>query len=138
VNPTLVVMAVRAALRLVRTGEQAFGQYARDRDAMLPVIEDVKFAPVDRVRGFFRTNPELVPDELQSIWKKVDKAGPGVTPRGFELLAAEFARAQALETPEFSPIADEFAGLFIVKQWGRGKEPPSPVTRVVNPVDVWQ
>ena len=99
-------MAVRAALRLVRTGEQAFGQYARDRDAMLPLIDDVKFAEVDRVRGFFRTNPELVPAELQSIWTKVNKAGPGVTPRGFELLAAEFARAQALQNPGLSPNPD--------------------------------
>ena len=37
-DPTLVVMAVRAALRLVRTGEQAFGQYARDRDAILKEV----------------------------------------------------------------------------------------------------
>lgn len=130
-DPTLVVMAVRAALRLARTGEQAFGQYARDRDAMLPVIEDVKFAQVDRVRGFFRTNPDLVPAALQSVWKEVSKAGQGVTPRGFDLLAAAYAHAQALQSPEFGPIADEFAGLFIVKQWGRGNEPPSPVARVV-------
>lgn len=130
-NPTLVVMAVRAALRLVRTGEQAFGQYARDRDAMLPLIDRVKFPEVDVVRGFFRTNPDLVPKELQSVWTEVKKAGPGVTPRGFDLLAAEYARAQALANPATSPIADECTGLWIVKQWGRGNEPPSPVARVV-------
>ena len=130
-NPTLVIMAVRAALRLARAGEQAFGQYARDRDAMLPLIEKVEFPDVDVVRGFFRMNEELVPDSLQSAWKQLKKAGPGVTPRGFDLLAAEYVRAQALENPAIEPMADEFAGLWIVKQWGRGKEPPGPIARMV-------
>ena len=130
-DPTLVVMAVRAALRLVRTGEQAFGQYARDRDAILKTIEKVDFAPIDTVRGFFRVNPELVPDGLQAAWKKVDGAGAGVVPREFDLIAAAYARAQALQKPALSRVADEYGGLFIVKQWGSGAEPPSPVARVV-------
>jgi hypothetical protein len=130
-NPTLVIMAVRAALRLARAGEQAFGQYARDRDAMLPLIEEVQFPQVDVVRGFFLMNEDLVSDAVRPVWKALKKAGPGVTPRNFDLLAADYARAQALQNRALKPVADEFAGLWIVKQWGRGNEPPGPLARVV-------
>ncbi len=130
-NPTLVVMAVRAALRLARAGEQAFGQYARDRDAMLPLIPKVEFPQVDVVRGFFLMNENLVPDTVRPAWEALKTAGPGVIPRDFDSLVAEYARAQALLKPAIEPIADEFAGLWIVQQWGHGKEPPGPLARVV-------
>jgi hypothetical protein len=131
VDPTLVVMAVRAALRLIHTGEQALGQFARDRDAILPLVGRVEFPAVDLVRGFFRTNPNLVPDELQAAWAELKAAGAGVTPPRFDQLAAEYVRVQALKNPAVGPLADEFAGLWIVKQWGSRNEPPSPFARVV-------
>ncbi|MET0657418.1 MAG: hypothetical protein ABW110_04580 [Steroidobacteraceae bacterium] len=130
-NPTLVIMAVRAALRLARSGEQAFGQYARDRDAMLPLIASVQFPQVDVVRGFFLMNENLVSATVRPAWEALKKAGPGVIPRDFDLVAAEYARAQALQDPAIKPMADEFAGWWVVKQWGRGKEPPGPLARVV-------
>lgn len=130
-NPTLVIMAVRAALRLARAGEQAFGQYARDRDAMLPLIETVEFPQVDVVRGFFLINDDLIAEAVRPAWEALKKAPAGVVPRDFDLMAAEYARAQALQNSALKPMADEFAGLWIVKQWGKGKEPPGPLARVV-------
>jgi hypothetical protein len=130
-SPNVVILAVRAALRLARAGQQAFGQYARDRDALLPLIDKVEFPRADIVRGFFRTHEELITPTLQPAWAELQKAGRGVEPRGFDLLAAEFVRAQAAENPAVSPIADDFAGLWLVKQWGADQEPPGPLARLV-------
>lgn len=131
-NPTLVLMAVRAALRVARAGEQAFGQFARDRDAMLPLVTLVKFPPRDVVRGFFEINPTLITDPLRPAWKSfIQEPGAPRIAGDFELLRAEQLRHAALENAEIAPLADEFAGFCMVKQWAQGKEPPSPFARVV-------
>ncbi|MEJ1963390.1 MAG: hypothetical protein WDO56_18285 [Gammaproteobacteria bacterium] len=131
-DPTLVVMAVRAAVRLGRAGEQAFGQYARDRNAMLPLLEKVKFPQRDVIRGFFEINPELVSDTLRPAWLSfIAKPGAPRIPGDFDLVSAEYARLQALQDEALKPLADEFAGLWMVKQWAQGTEPPGPIARVV-------
>jgi hypothetical protein len=132
VNPTLVLMAVRAALRLGRAGQQAFGQYARDRDAMLPLLNIVQFPKRDLVRGFFEINPDLISSDLRGYWESfIRKQGARRLAGDFDVVAAEYVRLQALEDAKVKPLADEFAGLWMVQQWSRGEEPPGPVARVV-------
>jgi hypothetical protein len=132
VNPTLVLMAVRAALRLGRAGQQAFGQYARDRDAMLPLLNIVQFPKRDLVRGFFEINPDLISSDLRGYWESfIRKQGARRLAGDFDVVAAAYVRLQALEDAKVKPLADEFAGLWMVQQWSRGEEPPGPVARVV-------
>jgi hypothetical protein len=131
-DPTLVVMAVRAAVRLGRAGEQAFGQYARDRDAILPLVQEVKFPTRDVVRGFFEPRPQLISAELKPYWESfVNKPGAARLAGDLDVVAAEFARQKALADAKIKPLAAEFTGLWMVRQWGRGDEPPGPVARVV-------
>ena len=78
-NPMLVVMAVRAALRLARTGEQAFGQFARDRAVMLPMIKKVEFPATDVIRGVLLANEALMNPSAKDAWDSFRKR-PGAKP----------------------------------------------------------
>jgi len=131
-NPTLILMAVRAALRLARAGDQAFGQYARDRDVMLPLVKEVQFSDRDRVRGFFDMNPDLLTADLQPAWKSFN-AQPGAPriPGDFELLAVERVRQETLKNAALAPLADDAAGLWLVKQWSDSTRPVGPLARMV-------
>jgi len=96
-NPTLVVMAVRAAIRLMRTGEQAFGQYARDRAVMLPLLQKVEFPKADVIRGFFEINQDQLSPALKPAWNSfIKKAGAPHVAGDFDLITAEYVRAQAM------------------------------------------
>ncbi len=131
-NPTLVVMAVRAAIRLGRAGEQAFGQYARDRAAMLPLLEKVEFPKADLVHGFFVINDDLLSAEARPAWDSFrQKSGAPHVVGDFDIISAEYARAQAAMDQGLKPLADEFAGQWMIRQWARGEQPPGPVARMV-------
>jgi hypothetical protein len=131
-DPTLVVMAVRAAIRLGRAGQQAFGQYARDRDVLLPLVEKTKFPKRAIIVGFFVANPNLINSELRPYWESLSKTSGAPHLAGdFDVVSAEYARLQALSNADANPLADEFTGLWMVKQWAAGEEPPGPIARVV-------
>lgn len=131
-TPSLVVMAVRAAIRLGRTGEQAYGQFARDRAVMLPLLMKVEFPKTDLVRGFFEANDDLLSPGLEPAWDSFcKKPGAKHVAGDFDLIAAEYVRVQATLDKDVEPLADEFTGLWMVQQWARGERPPGPIARVV-------
>jgi len=130
-NPTLILMAVRAAVRLRRAGSEALGQYARDRAVLLPMVDDIAFPERAKVLGFFGANENKITVELRPYWESLSKQGAPKRADALDLLSAEFARLQIIDDPKLAPRADEFAGQWMIKQWARGEEPPGPFARVV-------
>ncbi|HTU64890.1 MAG TPA: hypothetical protein VMF52_02980 [Steroidobacteraceae bacterium] len=131
-NPTLILMAVRAAIRLGRAGEQAFGQYARERDILLPMFKTVTFPNEEMVRGFFVINKAMLSAEARPAWESfTKKAGAPPVVGDFDILVAEYARAQAALDSKVQPLADEFAGQWMIRQWAQGEKPPGPLAKVV-------
>jgi hypothetical protein len=131
-NPTLIVMAVRAAIRLRRTGEQAFGQYARDRAIMLPMLQKVELPKAELMRAFFLNHDEMLSPEALPAWKSFrNEPGASRVVGDFDVIAAEYARAQATLDQNLEPLADDFAGQWMIEQWARGDRPPGPLARVV-------
>ena len=131
-NPTLVVMAVRAALRLARTGQEAFGQYARDRAVMLPMLKTVEFPKDDVMIGVLSFNQALMNPDVKPALDSFMKA-PGSThvAGDADIVTAEFVRIQALLDKDAKPLADEATGLWMVQQWSSGQQPAGPVARLV-------
>lgn len=131
-NPTLIVMAVRAAIRLRRTGEQAFGQYARERAIMLPMLQKIELPKAELMRAFFLNHDELLSPEALPAWKSFrNEPGAPRVAGDFDMIAAEYARAQATLDQNLKPLADEFAGQWMIEQWARGDRPPGPLAKVV-------
>jgi hypothetical protein len=131
-TPNLVIMAVRAAVRLGRAGQEAFGQFARDRAVMLPFVERIRFPKRDIVVGFLLTRQQSISAEAQPYWKSVLNQGAHLA-GDFDVVSTEFARIQALNDADanLKPLADETTGLWMVEQWAKGAEPPGPLARVV-------
>jgi hypothetical protein len=130
-DPTLVVLAVRSAVRLVHAGEAAFGQYARDREALLPVVQAIAFPAADLIRGEFETQPELLRDEIRPYWESFIKKGSARLAGDADVMAAEYARVQALKRPDGKSAPDEITGIWIVTQWSKAATPVGPIARVV-------
>ncbi len=131
-NPTLIMMAVRAAARLQRAGSEAIGQYARDRTVLLPLVEKISFPQRAKVRGYFEVHPEKITPDLSRYWDSfTGKPGAERLADAFDLLSAEHARQQIIADKNLASRADEFAGYWMVNQWARGEEPLGPFARVV-------
>jgi hypothetical protein len=130
-NPALIVMAVRAAIRLRRTGEQAFSQFARDRAVLLPRIVAVEFPEDDVMQGFFLTHKAMLSPEALPAWRSLrNEPGAPHVNGDREVIAAEYVRAQAALDGDLQPLADDFAGQWIVEQWSRSNRPPGPLMKV--------
>jgi hypothetical protein len=130
-DPTLVVLAFRSAVRLVHAGEAAFGQYARDREALLPVVQAIAFPAADLIRGEFETQPELIRDEIRPYWESFIKKGGARLAGDADVMAAEYARVQARKRPDGKQAPDEITGIWIVTQWSKAATPVGPIARVV-------
>src|SRR5262245_35146609 len=92
-DPTLIVFAIRAALRLGRAGTQAFNQYERDREALLPTLPKVDFTEDEFIETTLRvhaTNRLKDATDLGRFW-------PGVGPLPSDPRGKEVLRQAALQ-----------------------------------------
>jgi hypothetical protein len=130
-DPTLIVFAIRAVIRVGRAGTQAFNQYERDRDAILPTLPKADFTE-DR---FISTTlimhaPERLEDatDLGRFWTGI---GPLPSdPRAKEVLRQAAlqieAGLKARELGYLPEVGAEVVGGMMIKQWSESKEPIPP------------
>jgi hypothetical protein len=134
-DPTLIVFAIRAAVRVGRAGTQAFNQYERDREALLPTLPKVDFTEDEFIETTLRVHAtSRLKDaaDLGRFW-------PGIGPLPGDPRAKEVLRQAALQIDAelkahdhgFLPeVGAEVAGGALIKQWSESKEPVPPWARL--------
>jgi hypothetical protein len=134
-DPTLIVFAIRAVLRVGRAGTQAFNQYERDREALLPTLRQVDFTEDEFIETTLRTHAtSRLKDatDLGHFWS-------GIGPLPSDSRAKETLRQAALQIDAALKAQDhgylpelgaEVAGGALIKQWSESQEPVPPWARV--------
>jgi hypothetical protein len=129
-DPMLILFAIRAAVRLSRGASDAFGQYARDHEILLPAVRTIEFPVADRIRFTFETEPQLLREQARPYWNSFTKKGPQLA-GDMDVLAAEFALIQAQRMAELKDRAPEATGYWMVAQWSKKDAPAGPFARIV-------
>lgn len=133
-DPTLIVMAIQAAVRLAQAGSQAFGQYARDREVLLPLVQPAIIPLRNEVRARVELaiagNPHYLKDNgLEAAWDSFNDNGAHL-PGDFDLLFGAYTRICAASDDKLQDHADQAAGAWMITQWGK-QGPTGPISRVV-------
>ena len=126
-DPTIIVFAIRALLRLSREGKAAFDQFQRDRAIIFPDGLKVEWSEQQViVNTFFPEHVDLVTGDgpYAAFWSGT---GPADVPGALEalhagalqIIAADLAVAQHASRDR----GMEVGGLLLVQQWASGKGP---------------
>jgi hypothetical protein len=135
VDPTIIVLGIRALLRIAREGQAAYEQYQRDRPALFPSGQIAPATDVAFLRKVFSRHLDEIEDggAYTRYWKGTgpDPAVPG---------AAEILRMRAIQldlednaATGLAPVRRvEIGGAAMIQQWAAGREPVGPVGRMVT------
>jgi hypothetical protein len=147
-NPLFVVTAVRAVIRIGRTAQDAFEQYAQEKPLLLPDAEDLPDDPVGEIITIAQDFPafqKLLEDdeELKKLWSDNLPTDKKDATEIVYSAALRFEQRALLDTdPEAgdaglqaeyvaAQTGDELVGGILAAQWAKGKGPVTPATRVV-------
>jgi hypothetical protein len=147
-NPLFVITAVRAAIRIGRTAQDAFEQYAQEKPILLPDADDLPDDPVGEIITITQDYPafqKLLEEdpELGKFWSNNLPTDKKDATEIVYAAALRFERRALIDTapaadnagPQAEYIAaqtgDELVGGILVGQWAKGKGPVTPATRVV-------
>jgi len=145
-NPFFVISAVRAAIRIGRTAQDAFEQYAQEKPVYLPDAADLPrdaVADINRIAQDYPAFLKLLDEdaELGKLWadhlptdaRDATEIVYGAALRFRERALREADPAAAGEQAEYvaAQTGDELVGGILVGQWAKGKGPVTPATRVV-------
>ena len=117
-NPVLVSLGIQAVVRLTRAGTDAYAQYARDRDVLLPMVNKITVGSRQVVQDFFELNPHRIQHEALGHWASFNGKAPHLAGDA-DMMAAEYARCMAEDNNAADDLASEVAGFWIVAQWGK-------------------
>ena len=135
-EPTLIVFAIRAVLRVGRAGMQAFNQYERDREALLPRLQKTDFMTEDE---FIATTLRIDATARLEDATDLGHFWTGIGPLPSDPRAKEVLRQAALQIDAARKAHDhgylpelgaELAGGALIKQWSESKEPVPPWARL--------
>lgn len=137
-DPTVVITAVRSAIRIGQTAADAFEQYAQERPILIPDADRVNVPdPIADIRRVVREFPELgtlleSDPALKKLWRDENvTAVPGATEAVFAV-AMRFKMKRGAKFGHLGAETDEeIAGVALMAQWAEGKGPVSPWTRIV-------
>ena len=127
-DPTLVVLGIRALARVGQAGSAALTQYATDRVTLLPALSTFNFAQDNHIRAFFAADEDLVPAEAKAHW--VTFKNSGASPVANDVIRAAYAQVQALEQQKFGTAAVEVTAQWMITQWGKAA-PIGPLGRLL-------
>jgi hypothetical protein len=147
-NPLFVITAVRAAIRVGRTAQDAFEQYVQEKPVFLPDADDLPEDPIGEIIVIAQDYPAFQKlleedEELKKLWSDnlpTDKINATeivyAAAHRFQqraLMDAEPAAGNAGPQAEYiaAQTGDELVGGILVGQWATGKGPVTPATRVV-------
>ena len=131
-NPALVMFGIRAAIRIANAGSEALGQYARDREVLLPHVRKIGLPAADYIRSYFLDHPDRLTPELSVHWEAFRADDAARLAVATDFLAAEVVRLQTLENPEIADRdKEEVAGLWLIGQWAEGQAPIGPCARIL-------
>ncbi len=133
-DPTIVVLGIRALLRIAREGQDAYEQYQRDKPALFPSGLVAPATDVAFLRKIFSRHLAEIEDggTYARFWKGTGP-DPGV-PGAAELL---LMRAVQLDMEDNAAVGlgptrrVEVGGAAMIQQWAEGRGPVGPVGRVV-------
>ena len=114
-NPVLVSLGIQAVVRLTRAGTDAYAQYARDRDVLLPMVNKITVGSRQVVQDFFELNPHRIQHEALGHWASFNGKAPHLAGDA-DMMAAEYARCMAEDNNAADELASEVAGFWIVAQ----------------------
>lgn len=117
-NPVLVSLGIQAVVRLTRAGTDAYAQYARDREVLLPMVNKITVGSRQVVQDFFELNPHRIQHEALGHWASFNGKAPHLAGDA-DMMAAEYARCMAEDNNAADDLASEVAGFWIVAQWGK-------------------
>lgn len=147
-NPLLILLAIRGALRLAQTGEAAFKQYATDHKIELIVHRNPLLAEDQELIVFFHgrgVQAPLAPEILEQldILRTSDRGSPSwsfavdvLSIARKNIKEAESAKQQQNENEKSygtgkQKTSTEVYGYYVVKQWRDNKGPISPFAQIV-------
>lgn len=128
-DPTMVLMGIQAAVRLSRAGNAAFGQYARDREILLPMVEKVKLNTAESMKAFLFRNADDINPDLKGY--RDSYFGDGAHFAGdADMMAVEYFRIMAMKNGAAEVLQTEASGYWMIAQWGKAG-PVGPLGRVL-------
>lgn len=134
-DPTIIILGIRALIRLAREGVAAFNQFERDRPALFPDGVSADFRKIDFISNtFFPDHVDLLTGDgvFAKYWVNTAPANvPGALETLYigavQLFSEEQAKKQKL--PPRRGI--EIGGALMIQQWADGQGPVGPVGRMV-------
>lgn len=141
-EPTLIVFAVRAFIRLGRTAVDVANQKALDQPFLMPVADVAKTSRTGMVEGRARQEPFktlIQPTQaLHEMWtafeNETDEAKKeklAVTLYTAMRAIADRDQKTGGSTQVTDSAAKENLGAVMIMQWGQGEGPPDPLARVI-------
>jgi hypothetical protein len=125
-DSVLLVLAINAAIKLGKAGGDAFGQYARDRNVVLPRLKTLQVPLEAQIRGLFGLDQSLITEDLLPYWLSLTSQGPKLA-GDLDVLTAAYIRYQDQQQGH---DGDNVVGYWMIEQWGKDG-PISPFARMV-------
>jgi hypothetical protein len=127
VSPELVVLAIRAAVRIGRAAQLELEGYIRNRTLKVPLILTIDIDPLERLREAIQQQG-LVDDEFKAIYQRYLAAASDQERLEAEMVIYEFAFDKGLVTPTEQAIEQQ--GLLTIRQWSEEAEKGVPLARI--------
>lgn len=129
-DPVLVVSAIRAAVRLGNVSAEAIGQYARDREVLLPAVRTIRLPDDVTLRAHFKTNIVEVTEDLKEYWDSFKDPKGTPHPCARDALSAAYAKWSIKNAGTIPESIDGATGYWMIKQWGTDR-PIGPAAKVI-------
>jgi hypothetical protein len=142
ITPAMVILAVRALVRVGAAARESYEQKIRDAEILMPLPEQIDLDPVTHIRAIAKDNRFkdrfLADGDLAPYWdanKKAPLDGEEAQRKIIEAVEliweTELATPPNVKTMTGGGLKGQEAGYMILKQWAEGAEPPPPMARVV-------
>ncbi len=139
-DPALIVLGIRAVVRVSRTASAAYAQYVRDRAVLLPSLDYPPFGTLDFIRDMLAEPDErwriLGDGPLAGSWDADTNAPrrdvPGAEEALYLAAVQIFAQRRAVAAKLAPERGAEVAGEQLIAQWGKDEGPMRPLGRLVS------
>lgn len=131
-NPSLIMFGIQSVVRLGRVSSAAMEQWARDGQAIFPLIDKPDFNPLVVVSGFFNKpdNQHYVTGDDAPYAAYWEGSAPKREPSALDALLTLALKLTAERGGDLERKQAP-AGAILVRQWGKKGAPVSPWARVI-------
>ncbi len=142
VTPAMVILAVRALIRVGAAARESYEQKIRDAEILMPLPEQINLDPITHIRAIAKDDRFkdrfLAGGDLSPYWDAANKAPLDSEEARRNIIEAveliwetELATPANVKTMAGGALKGQETGYMILKQWAEGAEPPPPMARVV-------